>query len=190
MTAAKKTARNSGSGSPSTGEPEYLLVGHLRRPHGVRGEMVMDIQTDFPERFKSKTEVFVGYSHKSMVIESARPQNDALLIKFSGLETPEDAGRYRNQPVYVLTADRPPLPSGYFYEHQLMGFAVVDEKNETIGTLSEIMRTGANDVYVVQRADKTEVLLPVIPSVVLSIDAANRVIHVHLIPGLIEDREP
>ena len=187
--AGKKTTGNSGSGSPMTGEPEYLLVGFLRRPYGLRGELVMDLHTDFPERLKSKTKVFVGDSHKPMVIERARLHNNEMWIKFTGLDTPEDAGRHRNQSVYVRTADCPPLPEGYFYEHQLIGFGVVGEKNEIIGMLSEIMRTGANDVYIVKRADETEVLLPVIPSVVLKIDAANRVIHVHLIPGLIEDGE-
>ena len=65
-----------------------------------------------------------------MVIESARHHNEGLLIKFDGLQTPEEAGRYRNQLVYVTTADRPPLPEGHYYEHQLIGFAVVDRRHE------------------------------------------------------------
>ena len=190
MMAARKKARNAGSGSPSTGEPEYLLVGSLRRPHGVRGEMVMEVLTDFPERLKPETKVFVGPSRKPVVIEGARVHSEGLLIKFEGVGTPEEAGRYRNQAVYVTAADRPPLPDGQFYEHQVIGFSVVeDESNELIGTLSGIMRTGANDVYVVARPDGSEVLLPVIASVVLKLDSGTRTVRVHLLPGLIDDAE-
>ena len=187
--AARKNPQNAGSGSPSPGEPEYLVVGSLRRAHGVRGEIVMEVLTDFPERLKAGTTVFVGDTHAPMVIESARYHNEGLIIKFGGLQTPEEAGRYRNQLVYVTTADRPLLPEGQYYEHQLIGFSVVeDATNESLGTLSEIMRTGANDIYVVTRPDGSEVLLPVIASVVLDLNVGTRTIRVHLLPGLIEDQ--
>ena len=187
--AARKTAKNAGSGSPVDGEPEYLVVGSLRRAYGVRGEMVMEVHTDFPERLKTGTTVYVGPSHAPMVIEGARHHNEGLIIKFGGLHTPEEAGRYRNQLVHVTSADRPPLPEGHYYEHQLIGFSVIDDDtNETLGTLSEIMRTGANEIYVVSRLDGSEVLLPVIASVVLDLNVSTRRIRVHLLPGLIEDR--
>ena len=187
--AARKNPKIAGSGSPSTGEPEYLVVGSLRRAHGVRGAMVMEVHTDFPERLKAGTTVFVGPAHTPMVIVEARYHNEGLIIKFDGLQTPEDAGRYRNQLVYVTTADRPPLPEGQYYEHELLGFAVVeDDTHATLGTLSEIMRTGANEIYVVTRPDGSEVLLPVIASVVLELNASARTIRVHLLPGLIEDQ--
>lgn len=189
--AARKKARNAGSGSPSTGEPEYLLVGSLRRAHGVRGEMVMEVLTDFPERLKPGTKAFVGPAHNPMILTGTRVHSEGLLIKFEGVDTPEQAGRYRNHSVYVTTADRPPLPEGQFYEHQVLGFAVIeDESGKAIGTLSGIMRTGANDIYVVARPDGSEVLLPVIASVVLNLDADTRSIRVHLLPGLIDDQEP
>ena len=187
--AGKKTARNAGSGSPSSGEPEYLVVGALRRAHGVHGEMVMEIDTDFPERLKLGTRLFVGPSHRPMMIEGVRPHSEGLLIKFVGVESPEDAARYRNQLVYVTAADRPPLPEGQYYEHQVIGFSVVEnETGELIGALRSIMRTGANDIYVVERPDGNEVLLPVIASVVLKLDAEARTIRVHLLPGLLDDQ--
>ena len=187
--AAKKKPKNAASGSPSAGEPEYLVVGFLRRSHGVHGEMLMDIQTDFPERLQPDTQVFVGDSHQPLTIVGVRHHNQGLLVKLSGLETPEDAGRYRNQLVYVTSADRPPLPEGQYYHHELIGFDVVDEEGMPIGALSEIMQTGANDVYVVRRPDGREVLLPVIPSVVLDLEADRRQIRVHLIPGLLDESE-
>ena len=186
---ARKKASSAGSGSPSDGEPEYLVVGSLRRAHGVHGEMVMEIITDFPERLKPGTTVHVGPLYAPMTIENARHHSEGLIIKFREIGSPEEAARYRNKPVYVTAADRPPLPAGHYYDHQLVGFAVVDDDtNEVIGTLSEILRTGANDIYVVRRPDGGEVLLPVIPSVVLSLDVNSRTFRVHLLPGLIEDR--
>jgi 16S rRNA processing protein RimM len=151
--------------------------------------MVMEVLTDFPERLKPGTTVFVGPAHTPMVIERVRNHIEGLLIKFGGVESPEATERYRNKAVYVTTADRPALPEGHYYEHQVLGFEVVeDEAQKTIGELSEIMRTGANDIYVVKRPDGSEVLLPVIPSVVLALDVEHRTIRVHLLPGLIEDR--
>ena len=124
-----------------------------------------------------------------MTIAAARNHSEGLLIKLDGINMPEDAARYRNQLVYVTAADRPPLPKGQFYVHELIGFEVVDEEDGLIGKLTEILQTGANDVYVVTRPDASEVLLPVIPSVVLEIDADRRLIRVHLLDGLIEDQE-
>lgn len=186
---AKKSPSKVASGSPTDGEPLYLVVGSLRRPHGVRGEMVMEVITDFPERLEPNTKVFVGDSHQPMTLAGARFHGEGLLIKFKGVDTPETAGRYRNQLVYVTTADRPRLPKGQYYHHELIGFAVVDEDDKAIGTLTEIIQTRANDVYVVTRPDASEVLLPNIPSVILDIETGRRQIRVRLLDGLIEDRE-
>ncbi len=150
----------------------------------------MEIVTDFPERLQPGTRVYVGPFHTPMTIENVRPHSEGLIIKFREVGSPEEAARYRNQSVYVTAADRPALPEGQYYEHQLLGFAVVNrDTRETIGSLSEIMRTGANDIYVVEREDGREVLLPVIPDVVLELDVMQRTIWVHLLPGLMEDGE-
>ena len=174
------------SGSPGNGEPVYLAVGRLRRPHGVSGEMLMEVYTDFPERLQPAVTIFLGRSHKPLRISGVRNHKDGLLIHFEDFHTPEQAGLYRNQLIYVTASDRPPLPKGQFYHHQLIGFDVVDVANRLLGKLAGILQTGANDVYVVRRADSSELLLPVIPSVVLEVSAEQRLIRVNLIEGLIE----
>jgi 16S rRNA processing protein RimM len=173
-----------GSGSP-TGEPVYLAVGFLRRPHGVRGELVMDIHTDFPDRLRAGTKVFVGEGHDPLKIASARPHGTSLLVSFRGLVNPEQAGRLRNTWVYVTAADRPPLPEGKVYQYQIVGLRVVTDDGRELGVLTEILETGANNVYVVKDADGKEVLLPSIPEVILGIDLPNGEIKVHLLEGLI-----
>jgi 16S rRNA processing protein RimM len=171
------------SGSPD-GEPVYLTVGFLRRPHGVHGEIVLDLHTDFPERLKSGKKLFLGEERKPVRLESARPHAKGMLVKFKGVETPEDVGKFRNQWIYVKASDVPPLPEGQLYQHELFGFSVVDESENLLGELVEILETGANDVYVVRDANEREILLPAIASVILELDPARRLIRVHLLEGL------
>jgi 16S rRNA processing protein RimM len=171
------------SGSPD-GEPVYLVVGFLRRAHGVRGEIIMDLHTDFPERLQKGKELFVGQAHTPMTLNGARPHAKGMLVSFMGIANPEDAGQLRNQWVYVKATDVPRLPEGKLYQHELIGFQVVDENETPLGELVEIIETGANDVYVVRNESGKEILLPAISSVVLETDPARRVMRVHVLEGL------
>lgn len=184
MASQDKTA-TAGTGSPPVGEPEYLVVGFLRRPHGVKGEILMDVHTDFPERLKTGLTVFVGDDYQPMVIASRRLHGAGMLVRFRGIKTPEDAGIYRNTRVYVPTADRPELPEGEYYHHQLIGMRVVTDEGRDLGMLADVLETGANDVYVVRDVDGNEILLPAIPPVILDIDPAGRQMRVHLLDGLV-----
>jgi len=177
---ADANAKNTGS---PNGEPLYLSVGFLRRPHGLKGEIIMDLHTDFPERMKKGRKVFIGDDHKPMSLTNVRPHQKGLLVKFQNIETPEDAGLYRNQWVYVQTKDVP-LPDGQHYKHKLLGTKVVDENNNPLGELVEILETGANDVYVVRDDSGKEILLPNIPSVILDLDVDSQLMKVHLLEGL------
>jgi 16S rRNA processing protein RimM len=166
------------------GGPVYLAVGQLRRPHGVRGEILMTVLTDFPERIKPKKRLFVGDQYEPLVVSSLRDHADGMLISFHGFDTPEAVGRFRNQYVFVAAADVPPLPDGEYYHHQLIGLQVLSESDEHLGTLTEILETGANDVYVVTDDTGKEILLPAIPAVILDIDVERGQMRVHLLPGL------
>lgn len=182
----RSSPANAGSGSP-TGEPVYLIVGFLRRPHGVRGEIIMDVHTDFPERLRAGTKVLVGEEHRPMTLASVRPHGPAgLLVSIRGVTTPEQAGQFRNTWVYVTAKDRPPLPNGKLYQHQVIGLRVVTDDGRDLGKLTEILATGANDVYVVTADDGKEILLPAIPDVILGYDLEAGKINVHLLEGLIE----
>lgn len=183
--APKGRMATAGTGSPPVGEPEYLVVGFLRRPHGVKGEMLMDVHTDFPERLKTGMTLYVGDQYQAMIVASRRPHASGMLVRFRGIKSPEDAGLYRNTWVYVPTANRPSLPDGEYYHHQLIGLNVVTDEGRNLGVLVDIIETGANDVYLVRDADGNDILLPAIPSVVLDIKLADRQMRVHLLDGLI-----
>ncbi len=171
------------SGSP-VGEPVYLVIGFLRRPHGVNGEIIMDIHTDFPDRIKSGRKVLIGEKHQPHTLDTVRERNDGLLISLRGVDTPEEAGKFRNQWVYVKASEVPPLPEGQVYKYELVGLDVIDDNGNALGKLAEILETGANDVYVVKNEEGKEILLPAIPPVILNIDMNQRVMKVHLLEGL------
>jgi len=181
--ASPSTAR---SGSPG-GEPVYLTVGYLRRPHGVRGEMLMDIHTDFPERLRAGTKVFLGDEHRPARLASVRPHGTSMLVAFRGVDSPEAVGLLRNTWVYVSAAGRPPLPNGKLYQHQIIGLRVFTDEGRELGTLTDIFDTGANNIYVVKTADGKEILLPAIPDVILGYDLSNGEIKVHLLDGLVSE---
>ena len=170
-------------GSPN-GEPEYLAVGFLRRPHGVQGEILMDVHTDFPQRLKAGRRLFLGSEYLPVTLAGVRPHGDALIVRLQGIDTPEAAGRFRNTWLFSRKEDLPPLPEGRFYQYQVLGLEVRDEEDRLIGTVTEILETGANDVYVVTDGTGREVLLPVIPEVILEINPEAGRLRVHLLEGL------
>jgi 16S rRNA processing protein RimM len=170
------------------GEPEFLAVGKLRKPHGLRGEMLMIVWTDFPERLQPGVKVFVGESHQPVHIKSLRARHQDSLIAFDEFDQRETVGQLRNQVIFVRTADLPPLPEDEIYLHQLLGLQVIrDEDDALLGTVAEILETGANNVLVIYREGKADILLPDIDSVVLNIDLEIGEIRVHLLPGLLPD---
>ena len=178
------------AGSPTAGEPALLSVGRFRRPHGVAGEILIELYTDFPERLQPKKVVFAGGRDAPLIIQRARSHKDGLLLTFEGLTTPEEVGRYRNQLLYVKSIDRSPLPSGQYYHDELIGSAVITDEERPLGVLTEIIQTGANDVYLVRDFAGGEILLPAITEVILKIDLSQKTMRVHLLPGLVDPEEP
>jgi len=172
------------AGSPSKGEPLFLVVGKLRRPHGLRGEVRMEVITDFPERLLPGIVVYLGDDLQPIRIHSRRQHNKLLLIAFEGITNPEAAGALRNQLIYVRADDRPPLPEGEFYQHQLLGLNVVSHQGEQLGKLVEILETGANDVYIVRPEVGPDLLLPATDEVIIDVNLETGWMTVRLLPGL------
>lgn len=144
----------------------------------------MEVITDFPERLKVGSQVFVGAEYRPERIRTIRPHGKGLLISFEAYTSPEAVGVLRNQLVFTSSTNLPPLPEGEYYHHQLIGMRVLSDQSQELGYLTEIISTPANDVYLIRRPDGTELLLPAIESVVLKIDLQQREILVHLLPGI------
>ena len=174
-------------GSPNSGEPVFLVIGKLRRPHGLKGEVLLDVWTDFPERLKPGVLVYLGDDHIVLEIQGCRQVSQSFLISFTGYRDRESVDQLRNQYLYVRSDDRPPLPVGEFYHHQLLGMQVNTDEGRSLGRLVQILETGANDVYIIRMESGQELLIPAIESVVLDIDTDLNVMIVHLLPGLESD---
>ncbi len=173
------------TGSPE-GEPVYLAVGFLRRPHGVRGEIMLEIQTDHPEQFRAGATFYAGEEYFPLTIATKRKHNKGLLLSFEGIRDRDEIGKFRNHYLYVNTADLPSLPEGQYYDYQLIGLKIVEDKTgKTLGELTEVLKTGANDVYLVKAENGREILLPAISDVVLDVKLAEGKMYVFLLPGLI-----
>jgi 16S rRNA processing protein RimM len=170
------------TGSPD-GEPVFLAVGQLGKPHGIRGEVNLTIHTDFPERLREGTLLFVGQEHQPMKIRHARPSGAKILLTFDGIQSREQAEELRNLMVYVYKAEIPTLPEGEYYYHQLLGLRVESEDGQDLGHLEEILPTGANDVYLIRLPNGRELLLPVIEGILLNVDFQVKLMRVRVLPG-------
>jgi 16S rRNA processing protein RimM len=125
-------------------------------------------------------QVFLGERHETITIQSVRSADEALLISFEGYTDRDQVAVFRNQLVYVRSDALPNLPEGQYYHHQLIGMQVVDVKGAVQGTLTEILETGANDVYIVKSEAGTEILLPAIEAVILEVDLEKKQVTVRL----------
>ena len=166
--------RNKPAGSGINDEPAFLLVGKLRRPHGLKGEMKLEVITDQPQVFRSGTTVYLEGDFEAMDIAQVRGHHPLLIISFQGMTSRDQVERLRNRGLYMKAKNLPPLLETDFYDDQLIGITVEDESGQILGRLSEILKTGANDVYIVKPEDGKEILLPAIKSVILNINIAKQ----------------
>ena len=140
--------------------------------------MLFEVITDFPERIKERSVVFIGSQKKEYAIESIRNHQSFFLIKLHGLNICEDIEQFRNQMVYIRTANVPRLPENEYYHHELIGMAVVED-GKLIGNVHEILETGANDVLVVMM-NEDEILIPFIKQVILEVNKKEKTISVKM----------
>jgi len=173
------TSRN--SGSPKKSEPEFLPVGKLGKPFGLRGEMRIEVYLDDLEVFSPGNDLFIGESRNCLGVISFRASGKNFLIRLESIDTPEKARLLTNQTIYLPTKNLPTLGDGKYYYFQLIGMHVEDDEGNNVGTVAEIIETSANDVYVVlEEITQKEILIPAIPSVILKIDIESNLIVVKL----------
>lgn len=178
-----KAQLSENAGSTNRFEPAYVLIGKLGRPHGIKGEIMMQIISDIPQHLRQGRKVFLGKDKQEFTITNVRPKNTALLISFENMNNPEDVRKLTNQNVFVAVKDLPPLPVGTYYHHQLIGLSVM-EADQLIGVIEDILITGANDVYVVRETNGKELLIPAIDSVILDIHLQEHRMDVVIPEGL------
>lgn len=168
---------------------EMISVGEICGTRGLKGEVKVLPLTDFPERFQGMKEIWVECGPKSgyYQIENYRSYKQFLLFKFAGVDTVETAAGLVKGLLKVDEDEIFPLPEDTHYVFQLLGLTVEDLERGTLGVVTDVLQTGANDVYVIKSDRYGEVLIPAIKDVVLDIDLANGRMRVKLLPGLVDE---
>ena len=164
-------------------------IGIFSSTHGIRGEIKVFPTTDDPARFSSLKDVILETKSGDLTleVEKARYFKGMVILKFKGVDNINDIERYKGASLFVSRENAAPLEEGSYYIADLIGLKVVTDEERFLGTLQQVMKTGANDVFIVcdsQKKDAKEYLLPNIRECVLKIDPEAGCITVHLMDGL------
>lgn len=173
-------------GSASTGaeaEPDFFVVGRVLRPHGIRGELRIALETDHPERLQPPLTLYFGPERVPYRIAGVRFDRGAMLLKLEGLDSRTEAESLRSLEVAIQADEAVPLQPGEYYVHQIIGLEVWTEGGRHLGQVVEVLETGANDVYVVH-GPSGEILVPAIRDVVIEIDLPSRRMTIRPLEGL------
>ena len=165
-----------------------MAIAKILRPRGLRGEMVAEVLTDFPERFhglQEVTAVLPDGELRELSLENAWFQKERIVLKFAGVDSIEDAERLRNSEICVDEVDAVELEEGEFFDWQLEGCEVVTVDGERTGSVRELLRTGGTEVLIIE-GDGKEVLVPFAESICLEIDIEKKRIVIDPPEGLLD----
>lgn len=166
---------------------DFYNVGKIVNTHGIRGDVRVMPTTDFvAERFAKGQDLYLQQAGEplKLTVELARQHKGFILVKFVGYDNINDVQAFRDHELMVSGKDQQPLEDGQYYYHQIIGLSVKTVDGEELGTIKEILSPGANDVWVVQRDGKKDLLLPVIDDVVKEVDLNAGEVTVELMEGL------
>lgn len=167
---------------------QMLRVGAVIKPHGIRGEIKVWPTTDDPYRFDELSEIILvkGSSEKRIGISSVKHFKNIVILGLSGIDTVESAEALRGADLYVDREHAAPLSEGEYYIGDIIGMEVQDEEAQHLGTISDVIDTAANDVYVVKLAGRRDLLIPAIKQCIVNVDVENNLMTVRLLDGLMD----
>ena len=167
---------------------DLLQVGIITSTHGVRGEVKVYPTTDDPRRFRRLKEVVLdtGKEKMNLEIEGVKFFKQFVILKFKGLDNINDIEKYRQKSLYVTRKNAVRLQRDEYFIADLNGVKVQEEDGKELGTVKDVIETGANDVYEVEMADGKSLLLPAIKQCILNVDVENGTMQVHVLEGLLD----
>ena len=165
---------------------DLLQVGIITSTHGVRGEVKVYPTTDDPRRFRRLKEVVLdtGKEKMNLEIEGVKFFKQFVILKFKGLDNINNIEKYRQKSLYVTRKNAVRLQRDEYFIADLIGLKVQDEDGKELGTVKDVIETGANDVYVVSKDGAKDLLIPAIHACIQNVDVAAGQMEVHLLPGL------
>ena len=167
---------------------DTLRVGVISSTHGVRGEVKVYPTTDDVNRFKKLKTVILdtGREQMTLSIENVKFFKNMVILKFDGVDTMNEVEGWRQKDLLITRDQAVPLQEDEFFITDLIGLTVVTDEGDTLGTLTDVMETGANDVYCVKTPEGKELLLPAIHDCILDVDLDKEEMLVHVLPGLLD----
>ncbi len=169
---------------------DLLQVGAVTSTHGLRGEVKVFPTTDDPARYKTLKEVILDTGKQQVILELAgvRFFKKMVIVKFKGIDDINDAQQYKGAKLYVTREQAVPLEEDEYFLADLVGLTAVTDEGEVLGTVADVLQTGANDVYIIKQEKGGELLIPAIKDCIKRIDISGGRMEVHLLPGLREER--
>lgn len=167
---------------------DRLKVGVVTSVHGIKGEVKVFPTTDDSRRFKKLKQVYLdtGKEMLPLEIEGVKFFKQMVILKFKGYENPDDVMKFRQKELWIDRKDAVRLSKDEYFIADLIDMEVCDEEGKLIGTLKDVISTGANDVYAVETPEGREVLFPAIKQCVLDVDTEARKMTVHVMEGLLD----
>lgn len=166
---------------------EYFEVGQIVNTNGLKGLLKINPFTDDITRFERLKTIFIEHKEELLEfeIESVRYQKKQVLLKLKGIDTIEEAEKYREDYLKINRNKEEKLPEDTYYIVDLIGLDIYTADGELLGKLDDVFSTGSNDVYVVKNGEGKQILLPAISDVIKNIDLEQKKIVVNLIEGLL-----
>ena len=167
---------------------DFFRVGVIANTHGIRGEVKVFPTTDDINRFKKLKKVFLDTKKEKIELKvtSCKFFKNMAILKFEGIDNINDIEKYKGMDLLVSRDNAIPLSENEYYIADLIDLSVLDETGEEIGTLYDVMQTGANDVYVIKLNNSKELLLPNIDECILDVNISEGFIKVHILEGLMD----
>jgi 16S rRNA processing protein RimM len=165
---------------------QFFRVGAITTTHGVHGEVKVFPTTDDPQRFKKLKQVILdnGKEQRELEITSVKFFKNLVILKFKGLDNINDVEKYKKADLLVTRKNAVPLKEGEYFIADLIGLKATSDEGEDLGILTDVIQTGANDVYVFSKEGMQDLLVPKIPDCIKDVNIEEGTILVHLLPGL------
>ena len=167
---------------------DFLQIGVISSTHGIKGEVKVFPTTDDVNRFKKIKEVYLDTGKERMVLhpESVKFFKQFVILKFKEFNNINEVEQYRNKSLLVDREHAVKLRKDEYFIADLIGLKVVTDEEKALGTLKDVLQTGANDVYIVETEEGKEVLLPAIRECILNVDIEAGEVLVHVMAGLLD----
>lgn len=169
---------------------EFLEAGRIVGTHGIKGELRVEPWCDSPEFLTQFETLYAKEGAEILEVVASRPHKNLLLIKLKGIDTVEQGDMMRGKVLFIKRSDVT-LPKGRYFISDLLGMQVyhADDENICYGTITDVIKTGANDVYQITDENKKDYLIPVIDQVVIDTDIAGRKLLIRPMKGIFEDED-